>query len=70
MNMILDHNVITHSVAYIFVNTECKGNPYSRAEEKGADAIKIFTDVLNFEEVELFTNLSKSQVVEKLGELR
>ena len=59
MKMIFSHNIITHSKAFIFINTECKGNEYKNAEQKGADVIKLFTEVLGFKEVSFFTNLSK-----------
>ena len=45
MNMILSHNIVTHSKAYIFVNTECKGIEYPNAHKKGATALKLFNDV-------------------------
>ena len=48
LNMIFSHNIVTHSVAYIFINTEARGNTYYNAEEKGKQAIKFFTDVLDF----------------------
>ena len=35
MNMILSHNIVTHSMAVIFINTECRGNGYDNAEAKG-----------------------------------
>ena len=66
MNMILSHNIVTHSMAVIFINTECRGNVYDHAEAKGEDAIKLFTSVLGFKEVCYYTNLTKKQVVEKL----
>ena len=46
MNMILSHNIVTHSIAHIFVNTECKGIEYPKATQKGTTAFKLFNEVL------------------------
>ena len=70
MNMIFQSNIITHSVAYIFINTESKGNHYENHEEKATAAIKIFTEVLKFKEVCFYTNLSKKDIVAKLNILK
>ena len=70
MNMILSHNIMTDSVAYIFVNTECKGIEYPNANEKGNTAYKLFREVFGFQDVCSFTNLSRSQIIGKLMELK
>ena len=70
MNMILSHNIVTQSIAYIFVNTECNGVMYPNAQKKGVISVDMFKAVLDFQTVRCFTNLSKDEIVEKLDELK
>ena len=68
--LIYSYNVVQESIAYIFINTECDGLPYEDAEKKGLKAYKIFSEVLNFTEVNTFTNLPKKKIIEKLENLK
>ena len=38
LNLFYGHNVVTDSIAYVFVNTESKGLPYKNAVGRGKDA--------------------------------
>ena len=51
VNLHYQHNLITDSIAFIFVNTECNGLPYRNAEERGEHARSLFKDVLEFKDV-------------------
>ena len=66
LNLFYDHNVITESIGYVFVNTESRGLPYKNASSRGECAVKLLSDVLEFKQVETFTNLTKVQIIEKL----
>ena len=46
--------VITDSIAYIFVNTDCNGLAYKQAEIKGEKLEELYTTVLEFKEVKMF----------------
>lgn len=70
LNLILSHNIITDTIAYIFINTECKGAKYPNAHDKGSTAFKIFNEILSFSQVSCFVNLSKRDIVEKMAELK
>jgi hypothetical protein len=70
MNMILSHNIVTDSVAFIFVNTECKGVGYPKASEKGNTAFKLFNEVLGFKDVCYYENKSRRQIIARLMELK
>ena len=70
MNMIFSDNIITDSIAYIFVNTECKGHPYDKPIEKGAVSLKLWNDVLGFKKVNYFTDLPKSEILRELKRLK
>ena len=59
VNLHYAHNLVTDSIAYIFVNTECKGLPYRNAEDRGKQAKTLFNEVLEFQKVEVFKNLGK-----------
>ena len=63
------HNPVTETIAYIFVNTKCRGLPYKDADARGRQAEAIFRNVLKFHQVEVFKNLDKAEVIEKLDHL-
>ena len=42
------HNIVTHSIAMVFVNTHCKGIQYKNAVERGEQACKLFKEELEF----------------------
>ena len=68
--LIYSYNVVKESIAYIFINTECNGLPYKNdAKNKGKKAYKIFSEVLEFTEVNTFTNLPRDKIIEKLKNL-
>ena len=71
--LIYSYNVVKESIAYIFINTECNGLPYENdaknAKLRGKKAYKIFSEVLEFTEVNTFTNLSRDKIIEKLKNL-
>ena len=69
MSLFYSHNLITQTTAYIFVNTECKGIAYKDAEVRGNAAVSLFQDVLEYKNVQVFTDLDKGKVIEKLDEL-
>ena len=70
LKLFYDHQVVTDSIAFVFVNTESKGLIYKNAEKHGQEAKMLFQDVLEFKRVELFVNLSKTEVLEKLKILK
>ena len=51
LKLFYDHQVITDSVAYIFVYTESKGLVYKNAEKRGKEAKMLFEEVLEFKNV-------------------
>ena len=59
LHMIYEHNIVTRTIAYIFINTECKGLQNKNAQERGNKAIELFKGVFEFEEVSFFHNLEK-----------
>ena len=63
-------NVVTHSIAVIFVNTHCKGVQYKNAVERGEQARKLFKEELEYQEVRLFEDIDKAQIIEKLESLK
>ena len=69
VNLFYAYNLITERTAYIFVNTECNGVPYQDAVARGDAALSLFRDVLEYKNVQVFTNLDKQQIIEKLDEL-
>ena len=74
IKLIYSHNIVTKSLATIFVHTSIKahykfeneGDPeihdmvYDRASELGSKLERLFRDQLAFEEVESFLDLDKS----------
>ena len=49
--MILSHNIVTKKIAYVFINSECRGIPYKNALIRGKNAYKLFDEIFEFEEV-------------------
>ena len=73
-NLEYSENKVAKSVAYIFINTKVHhaGHPlpYTNAAQLGDTATKLFQKVLRFRDVQVFTNLCKEDVIEKLMDLR
>ena len=70
VNLFYAHNLVTDKIAYVFVNTSCMTRPYTDAEQKGKHAEALFRETLEFQEVKVFTNLCKADVIEKMNYLR
>ena len=49
--MHFQENVLTNSISYIFVNTDCNGLGYDNAELKGQKMEELFTEILEFHDV-------------------
>ena len=64
------HNIVARSVGVVLVNTHCKGLSYKNAKEKGESAKKLLKDVFEFDEVRVFTDLTKENIVDKLTALK
>ena len=66
LRLVRAHNIVTKSIGVIFVHTrlnyqdyECN-NPYEEAIERGKTYKKLFENVLKYNEVTTFVNLTKS----------
>ena len=70
MKLIYQHKLVRKGIAAIFVNTECDGYKYENAIEKGSHAARIFNEVLNFDEVTTYTNLSYHKIQERMKKLK
>ena len=84
IKLIYSHNIVTHSVATIFVHTylkahyiyENEGDPeitdinYDNAQELAEKAAKLFKEELKFLHVNVFTNLAKEQMIEQMDSLQ
>ena len=64
------HNVASHTIAYIFINTKCKDLDYKDIKEKKACMQDLFEDRLKFSDVKIFEDKSKKEILEIIGELR
>ena len=70
LNLIHNHNVVTRTIVYIFINDSCREVPVRRAHERGDIAYKLFQHVYGFQEVTTFLNLTKDEVIDKLKRLK
>ena len=66
MKMFYEFNLVTKKRAFVFINTECKGAPFINAEKIGKQAAELFQDILEFDDVQVFQNLPKGQIIEQL----
>ena len=64
------HNFATYTRAIIFVHTHLKALPYEGATERGKLQEKFFRDVLQFNDTQIYTNLTKDEIIQKLSELK
>ena len=64
------HNFVTESIAYIFVNSGCKELEYKAYQDKGKNTQKLFKDILEFNQVQVFEDLSKKEIIEQLEDLK
>ena len=64
------HNFVTKSISYIFVNKGCKELEYKAYQEKGKMTREVFEDILEFNQVQVFENLSKKEIIEQLEDLK
>ena len=63
MNLVFDSNIVTRSIAYIFVNSECSGLKYRDANDKAETAYNFFKNILGFDEVTTFKDRTKTEVL-------
>ena len=49
--MHFQENVLTNSISYIFLNTDCNGLGYDDAKLKGQKMEELFTEILEFHDV-------------------
>ena len=66
MKMFYEFNLITRKRAFIFISTKCNGLERTEAETNGERAVDLFQDILEFDEVQVFWNLPKGQIIEQI----
>ena len=64
------HNFVTESIAYIFVNRGCKELEYKAYQDKGKNTEELYKDILKFNQVKVFEDLSKKEIIEQLEGLK
>ena len=64
------HNVVTESIAVIFLNTNLKGLKYGGGPERASMLENLFKEVLEFDTVKVHTDLKKEQIREVLESLK
>ena len=69
LRLFFSYNIVTNSIAHIFVNTHCNGLKYENASLNGELAGKLFKNVLKFQGVTIHKNLTKEQIIQKLDQL-
>ena len=70
INLIFESNIVTRSIAYIFVNSECNGLDYRNARGKGEMVYELFKDILLFKEVTIYNDQTMAEVIQKLKHLQ
>ena len=64
LKLFYNHNIVTKTYAVIFVNTHSRGLPWDKATEKGDACRHLFQNILEFETVDVFTDLGKVKMIE------
>ena len=68
-NLIFEHNIVTHSVAYIFENSKCNSLEYKNSNEVRDKAINLFKEILKFKTVQTYLDWTNEEVVDILQNL-
>ena len=64
--MTFDNNIVTRSIAYIFVNSECNGLKFEASTIKAGMAYKLFKESLKFDEVTTFEDRNKQEIIQEI----
>ena len=56
LRLIYNYNKVTKKIAHVFVNTRCLDLDYKNANERGAQAYKLFDEILEFDQVIKYKN--------------
>ena len=67
LKLVYNHNIITRAIAMVFVFTY---GYEKKNSSKKAEASRLLFKDLDFDQVEIYTDLSKGQVIEKLDLLQ
>ena len=62
LRLMYNYNKVTKKIAYVFVNSGCLEEEYKNSDEKGAEAYRLFDDVLEFDYVQKFRDLSSEKM--------
>ena len=57
-----NYNKVTKTVAHIFVNSKCLDVPYKNSQERGTQALELFDEVLEFDQVYKYKNPSSIKI--------
>ena len=57
-----NYNKVTRKIAHIFVNTKCLEQEYRNSQEGGAQAYQLFDDILQFDQVFKYKDLSTEKL--------
>ena len=68
--MILAHNIATKKIAYVFINSECRGIPYKNAQVRGKQAQKLFDEIFEFDEVHTIRDPSISVIEDAVDRMK
>ena len=60
---------MTDSIAYIFVNSGLKDLVYKAYEDKANRVEELYKEILNFDQVKVFKDLPKMEIIKKLDVL-
>ena len=69
VRLFYQHKMVSRKIAVVFVTTENNGQRYTDAHARGEIAQEIFEELLEFDEVKVFTDQSKGQIIEQFDHL-
>ena len=69
LTLFFTDNIVTSSIAYIFMNTHCKGLQYIDAKQIGKQAYSLFKDILEFQTVIVCEDRCKLEIINCLNEV-
>ena len=67
--LIFEDNIVTDTIAYIFVNSKCQSLEYKHSTEREEDAFDLLKHTFQFKEVTTFKDLTMDEVIQKLNAL-
>ena len=70
LKLFYSHNIATHTIAMVLVNTHTRGLAWDKAAWKGKGVEQLFKEIFAFQQVQVHTDLTKREMIEEFDRLQ